>query len=286
MKFNKENIIDLLIVVLGNLVLSAGVALFIIPNDILSGGVAGIAIAIQPLTGIEPQITINVLTIVFFIIGSLILGKKFATKTLVSSILYPTFLTMFTVLSNGSTLTDNPLLASLYGGACIGIGVGLVFRSGASTGGMDIPPLIINKYTGWSLPTLVLVVDALTVLLGASIFGIEPALIGLIAVAVSSTLINKMIVLGAHQSKSVMIISEYYPELISRIQVEISRGVTILEAEGGYSKSRKPVLMVVISKKQYHDLKKLVDSIDQDAFMIVSDVNDVHGLGFTYKEQM
>lgn len=286
MKLTKEGIIDITLVVIGNLILSLGVALFIIPNNILSGGVAGIAISIQPITGIEPQVTINVLTILFFIVGALILGKKFATKTLLSSILYPSFLTMFTALASRYTLTGDPLLASLYGGACVGIGVGLVFRSGASTGGMDIPPLIINKYTGIPLPQLVLIVDALTVLLGASIYGIEQALIGLIAVAVSSTLINKMIVLGSHKSKSVMIISEQYAEIILRIQNEISRGVTILEGEGAYSKTRKPVLMVVIASKQYHDLKNIVDEIDEEAFMIVSDVNDVHGLGFTYKEQM
>ncbi|MGL5540288.1 MAG: YitT family protein [Erysipelotrichaceae bacterium] len=283
-KIKKNVVIDLLLVVLGNIVLAAGIAFFIIPNNILSGGLAGIAIAVQPIINVEPQITINVLTIGFFLLGFLVMGKHFATKTLVSSILYPLFLNVFSVIRTDQMVTTNPLLASLYGGAFVGIGVGLVFRSGASTGGMDIPPLIVNKYTGIALPKLVMITDALTVLLGALVFGIEQALIGLIAVWVSTFMINKMILLGAHESKSVMIISERHEAITKGILENIQRGVTLLEGMGGYSKARKPVVMVVVSKRQYHDLSRMVTEIDPDAFMIISDVNDVRGLGFSYHE--
>ncbi|MGL5978505.1 MAG: YitT family protein [Erysipelotrichaceae bacterium] len=284
---NKKNVlIDLLVVILGNVVLSAGIAFFILPNSILSGGLAGIAIATQPFTNIEPQVMINVLTIGFFVIGFLILGKNFAAKTLVSSIVYPTFLTMFSSVANQVVITENLLLSSIYGGALIGIGVGLVFRSGASTGGMDIPPLIVNKYTGIALPKLVLITDALTVGLGALVFGVEAALIGLIAVWISTFMINKMIMLGAHESKSVMIISDEHEAIVQGIYSKIERGVTLLEAMGGYSRVKKPVVLVVISQRQYHDLQRLVTEIDPNAFMIISETKDVKGLGFSYRETL
>ena len=152
-------------VVVGNLVLAAGVGLFILPNHILSGGVAGIAVALEPLLHIDPNTLINVLTLLLFFAGSLVLGKRFALKTFLSSVLYPTFLTIISQFAEAVYITEDPILSSLYGGIMVGLGVGLVFRTGASTGGMDIPPLIINKYTGIALPTLVLITDGLTVVL-------------------------------------------------------------------------------------------------------------------------
>lgn len=278
----KENIKDLMTVVLGNIILSAGVSFFIIPNNILSGGVAGIAVAIKPLIDIPTTMMINGMTVLLFLGGSLILGKHFAIKTLLSTILYPSFVWLFSLVAENVHITSNPIIASIYGGILIGIGVGLVFRTGASTGGMDVPPLIINKYTHIQLGTLVLMIDGLTVLLGMSIYGVEPALIGLFSVWTSSYMVNKMLVLGLSENKSLMIISDKYEEILAQISAQVDRGATIIHAEGGYRRDQRPILMVVILKKQFPMVNRIITSIDPGAFVIIHDVNEVQGEGFTY----
>lgn len=278
----KESMIDILYVVLGNIILAAGVSFFIVPNNILSGGVAGIAVAIAPVINISTTMIINGLTFILFIGGILVLGKNFAIKTLLSTILYPTFVSVFSVMSETIHITSDPMIASIYGGILVGAGVGLVFKTGASTGGMDIPPLIAHKYTHIPLATLVLITDGLTVMLGLSIYGIEPALIGLISVWTSSYMVNKMLMLGLSEAKSLMIISDKYEEILSQIATQVDRGATIINAEGGYKRDKRPVLMVVILKKQFPLVNRIITSIDPGAFVIVNDVNEVQGEGFTY----
>lgn len=177
-------------------------------------------------------------------------------------------------------------LATIYGGALMGIGVGCVFRTGASTGGMDIPPLIINKYTHIPLPTLVLIVDALTVLLGAAVYGLQAALTGILSVWVSSYMINKTMMIGGHDARNVMIVSNKHKEIMDRIHEALERGTTILEATGGYSSEKRPVIMAVVAKKQLPELQHLVSHIDPEAFVIVMEANEVQGLGFTYEEEL
>ena len=287
MKANKkEMIIEYATITLGNLILAIGVGLFIIPNKIISGGLAGVANALEPIIHINPNLTINVLTIVFFLLGSIILGKQFALKTVMSAFLYPTFLTIISTFADRISITNNPLLASVYGGVFIGFGVGLVFRTGASTGGMDIPPLIINKYTGIPLPVLVMIVDGLTVLLGIIVYNIEASLIGLLSVFVSSIMVNKALTLGGHETKNVFIISKKHTEILQEIYKTVDRGVTILSAQGGYTKEDRPVLMIAVSKKQFPILNHIVSHIDSEAFVIVQEAKEVQGLGFTYKQEL
>lgn len=278
----KESMKDILFVVLGNIILAAGVSFFIVPNNILSGGVAGIAVAIAPVINVSTTMIINGLTFILFICGILVLGKNFAIKTLLSTILYPTFVSVFSVMSETVHITSDPMIASIYGGILVGAGVGLVFKTGASTGGMDIPPLIVHKYTHIPLATLVLITDGLTVMLGLSIYGIEPALIGLMSVWTSSYMVNKMLMLGLSEAKSLMIISEKYEEILSQISSQVDRGATVINAEGGYKRDNRPVLMVVILKKQFPVVNRIITSIDPGAFVIVNDVNEVQGEGFTY----
>lgn len=286
----KETLRDLAWILAGNITLAIGVAWFILPNNVLTGGLAGVAIALEPLIHVTPEIVINVLTVVLFVAGSFILGKKFAMKTILSTICYPLFLSLLSFLAAhcipADTFIMDKYLATIYGGALMGIGVGCVFRTGASTGGMDIPPLIINKYTHIPLPSLVLIIDALTVLLGAAVYGLQAALTGILSVWVSSFMINKTMLIGGHDAKNVMIISEKYKEIMNKVHERLERGTTILEANGGYSNERKPVLMVVVTKKQLPELQHMISHIDAEAFVIVTDTNEVQGLGFTYEEEL
>ena len=287
---NKELVQDTLWILAGNIALAMGVAWFILPNDVLTGGLAGVGIALEPLIHLNPELVINVLTVVLFLAGSLVLGKKFAAKTILSTICYPLLLTLLSYLAKHVIAPDtfimDKYLATIYGGALMGIGVGCVFRTGASTGGMDIPPLIINKYTHIPLPTLVLIVDALTVLLGAAVYGLQAALTGILSVWVSSYMINKTMMIGGHDARNVMIVSNKHTEIMDRIHEVLERGTTILEATGGYSSEKRPVIMAVVSKKQLPELEHLVSHIDPEAFVIVMEANEVQGLGFTYEEEL
>ena len=282
----KDQIIEIISIVMGNLIIAAGVTFFILPLDILSGGVAGIAVALQPIFNLSPRLVINGLTIGLYLLGAALLGKRFALKTVVSTIVYPLFISVLGMLWSDVQVTSNPLLASIYAGVCTGIGIGLVYRVGGSTGGMDIPPLIINKYTKIALPTLVMCIDGATVLLGASVYGVEAAMIGLVSVWVCGQLIDKVITMGSHEAKNVIIISDKFEEMMQVIYQNINRGATILHAEGGYTRTSKPVIMMVVVKKQFSELNHIITEVDPEAFVIVSDVNEVQGEGFTYQEQL
>ena len=273
---------DLTLIIIGNFLLASSVGFFILPYKVLSGGVAGIAVALEPLTHIAAQYWIYILIIGLFLLGSLLLGRKFALHTALSSFLYPIFLTYITSLNWNVGVHVEPLLASLYGGLLAGIGVGMVFRTGASTGGMDVPPLIVNKYFGVPVSKMVLVFDALTVLLGFTVYGLEAVLIGLISVWACAYSLDKVLLFGGQEARSVMIISDSYREITQAIHDFLDRGTTLLEAEGGYTGDARKIVLSVISKNQYPELVKVVSMIDKNAFIIVTDANEVKGNGFSF----
>ena len=275
----KKMIRDLPWVLIGNFMLALAVAMFILPYNILSGGVAGIAVALEPLFHIDPTMMVNALVLGMFVLGTVFLGKSFAVKTVISSLIYPVYLTVITRFV--PILELDPMLASLYGGLIGGLGIGMVLRTGASTGGMDIPPLIVNKYTGIKISTLVLITDALTVGLGLFTYGLEAVLVGFISVWGTSFGIDKMLTLGGGNAKAVQIISEAYVQINAAIQSELGRGTTLTDATGGYTGAPRKVILVVVEKKEYPKLLELVNRFDKNAFMITSDATDVHGEGFS-----
>ncbi|MBR4122723.1 MAG: YitT family protein [Erysipelotrichaceae bacterium] len=276
----KEIVKTLLALLAGNLLLAFSVSAFVLPYDILSGGVAGIAVLVKPFTSISENTIITVLVVSLFLVGWAFLGKKFAVTTIMSSILYPAYLLLLD--NHLQPVEVDPLLASVFGGLIAGAGIGLVMKVGASTGGMDIPPLILQKYLGFDLGKSVMVIDALTVIAGLWIYDLQHVLIGLIYVYASGIMISKALTFGLVESMSVQIISEKYEELLPLIQEKMERGVTLIHAEGGYFHQQNNVLLVVISKHQYQSLVNLIREIDPSAFVIISDVKEVQGNGFTY----
>lgn len=275
----KKYIKNGILLILGNYLLALAVGTFILPYNILSGGVAGIAVALEPIFGINPGIMINALVLGMFILGAITLGRNFAFSTAFSSILYPIFLTF--THADGSLVID-PILASLYGGLLAGIGVGMVLRTGSSTGGMDVPPLILHKYTHIEISTWVLIVDGITVGLGLWTFGLEAVLIGFISVWSASFAINKVLVFGGQNAKTVYIISEKFDEILDYIHEHLDRGTTLISAKGGFTGDDRPVILTVILKNQYPELSQSVKEIDSHAFLIVSDATEVSGFGFSF----
>lgn len=278
-KVNKRKlIIDAASILLGNILLAFAIAYFIIPNNVLSGGVAGLSIALSPLLKIEVDTLITSIIVISFILGYVFLGKEFALKTIASSILYPVLLKFMGFFDYQAPI--DPLLASLYGGLIAGVGIGLVFRAGSSTGGMDIPPLILQKYTKVKAHTWIMVVDGVTILLGMTTFGLNSVLIGLVSAYAMSKSINAVQTLGGQQAKQVFIITDYVDEILEMILLTIDRGATLLDATGGYTQKKKKIIMTVLMTEQYAQLEKNVKEIDKDAFLIVSDATEVHGYGF------
>ncbi|MCF0105161.1 MAG: YitT family protein, partial [Holdemanella sp.] len=165
-----------------------------------------------------------------------------------------------------------------------GAGLGLVFKANASTGGMDIPALILAKYTSLTTGDATMIVDTLTVLLGILTYGLEPALVGIISVVISSSMINRTILLGAQSAQKVIIISDMNEEIKRYILEDMSRGVTILEGKGAYTNESRQVLMAVVEKKEYPILERTVNAIDPKAFIIVDEVHEIHGSGFTFPD--
>ncbi len=269
---------DAFALLIGNLLLAFGVAYFIIPNNILSGGVAGLAIAISPLIHIEVDTLILIIIGLTFVMGILFLGKEFALKTLTSSILYPVLLKVMGAFEY--QVPVDPLLASLYGGLIMGAGIGLVFRAGASTGGMDIPPLILEKYSKIKVHIWIMIIDGLTILLGMATFGLNNVLIGLISAYAMSKSMSAVQTLGGQQAKQVFIITDKIDEVLEMILTTLDRGATLIEGRGGYTNQEKQLIMTVLMTKQYAQLEKTVKEVDENAFLIVSDVTEVHGDGF------
>ena len=283
----KNWIKDLVFVLIGNLIIACEVAFIVLPNDLLDGGIAGLSVALQPLIPIDPVWMINGLTIGLFFLGLIFLGKAFALKTVVSAIAYPVFVTILSSVAAQfpeSTFVLPDYLAAIYAGVLAGFGLGLAFRANASTGGMDIPALILRKYARIPSGQAVMIIDVLTVSLGIFTYGLQKALVGIITAFIAGQVINKTVLLGSQSAKNVMIISSKWEEIQAYLMDTLSRGVTVLSGKGGYTSQERPVLMCVLSRKEYPMVEQEINRIDPAAFMVVSDVNEIHGSGFTFED--
>ena len=267
-------------ILVGTFILAISVEYFILPFNILSGGVAGLAVALEPFFHINETLLANCLMIALLILGWVILGTDFARTTIISSLAYPVFTTFLSY--HPIEIEIDPLLATIYAGFLGGLGIGIVMRAGSSTGGMDIPPLVLHKLTGVRVSTLVMITDAITVALGIAAYGLSAALQGLVSVVASGFAIKKVLESGGGYAKSVQIISMKWEELKTAIDQEIQRGTTIINAQGGFSGEEKKVILCVVSNQEYNKLIDLIRSIDETAFVITSDAVDMHGEGFTY----
>ena len=263
-------------VLIGAAIVAFTFNVFLLPNRIASGGVSGISTILDAVVGWEPAYVQWAFNIPLFIAGVVLLGKHFGAKTLAGTIFLP--LVVF-ITKDLEPWTNDPLLASLFGGIGVGLGLGVVFRGNASTGGTDLAAQIINKYTGLSLGTCVAIIDGLIVLSAAIVFDIEKGLYALLSLYVTSKTID-LVQVGLGRTKMTMIITEKQSEVREGILNKIDRGVTKLTAYGGYTDNERPVLMCVVDQTEFTKLKQLVKSIDPTAFIIVTDASEVLGEGF------
>ena len=300
-KFTKAEILlqikNLLLVIFGTLVLAFGCAVFVVPFDLVTGGVTGLSIVIDHVIGgiIPIDIIIAILTWAMFFLGLIVLGKEFALKTLVSAIVYPTAISLFMRLVSPDVMGGFLHLASsqhsdialiicaLFGGLCIGTGCAITFIGGGSTGGVDIIAFILCRFfKKWKSSVVIFVIDAVTVLLGMFVIkDLILTLLGIISASVAAVVIDKIFI-GRSQAFTAQIVSDKHKEINLAIQKEMRRTTTMFDATGGYSGTDKTVLMVTFTMRQYGDLLNIIKRIDDTAFVSISRAHEINGEGFTY----
>ncbi len=266
--------------ILGNAILALGTAAFVVPNGLISGGVTGIGLILQRLFGLPVDIGVFVADGVLFLLGAAVMGKAFAATIILSTIVYPTFFSLFGKIPFLTSLTDDKLMAAIYAGLLMGAGIGLVIKVGGSTGGMDIPPIILHKLFGLSIPVMISVGDILLLLVQAFYSSTEQVLYGILVVMLTSIVIDKVLIMGQKQTQ-VMVISPEYERINQAIHQKIDRGSTLIHATSGLEKQEQKVVLSVISNRQLNDLNELILQIDPQAFVIANEVNEVKGRGFT-----
>lgn len=271
-------------IVLGNTLYALAVILFIVPNGLITGGSTGLAIAANHALGIPITVFVSIFNAIMFIVGLIILGRAFALTTLISTFYFPFILSVFERCIGYTQMTTDSLLAALLGGLLIGSAIGIVIKCNASTGGMDIPPLVINKKAGIPISVSMYAFDVLILLMQAFYTDKEMVLYGIVLVCTYTIVLDKALVIGKAQTE-VRIVSKEYEKINAAIINELDRGTTLLNSTTGYMKSEYPVVMSVISNRELPRLNELVLNIDDHAFMVVSKVNEVRGRGFTFKKE-
>lgn len=274
----------LALVIVGNFLYALTVKLFLLPANLVTGGTTGIALTIQHFFDIPISYFVLIFNIIMLILGFIILGKQFAITTIASSFLYPFFLELFNKLLGPCILTDDLLLNTLFAGFGIGIGLGIVIRSGSSTGGMDIPPLVLQKKFRIPVSASLYVFDACIILTQLIFRPIENVLYGIVLLLIYTMVLDKMLLMGTRRIE-VKIISQKSDTIRFAILNRIDRGVTMLDGEGGYLKNKTQIVLSIISNRELPKVEKLVRSIDPECFIIISHVQEVSGRGFSMNKE-
>ena len=262
---------------IGVTLLALAYNIFILPNNFVYGGVSGLAIITKRLFNIEPSTFIFITSVILLIVSYFTLGKEKTTASIVGSLLYPVIVDLTSNIRLYLDFdTSQLLLASLFGGVIAGLGAGLVYKAGFSTGGTDITAQIIHKYCKVSMGKSIVLCDGLILLFGTFIFGINNFMYALIVLYLISMLTDKVL-LGISDSKAFYIVTEKDIEVKDFVLNKLSHGVTVFNAKGGYGNKNQRVLFCVIPTKEYFKLKEGISAIDNEAFFVVTDAYEVYG---------
>ncbi len=267
-------------VLLGNTIYAAGLAAFVLPTGLITGGTTGLGLIANHYIGLPIEVFAAGFNIVMFILAILVLGKSFALTSLISTFYFPFILGVVQKIDGLQNLTNDPMLCTIFAGVSIGVGIGMVIKAGASTGGMDIPPLIFNKKMGLPVSVGLYVFD-FAILIGQMFFrDKEKSLYGILLVMIYTVLVDKVLLMGKTQMQ-VKIMSRQYREINEMIHKKLDRGTTLYKTESGYLHEDGFSVMTVVSNRELPKLNQLVMEIDDKAFMVISQVSEVKGRGFT-----
>ncbi|MQR94311.1 YitT family protein [Fictibacillus phosphorivorans] len=268
---------EITLIIIGSLFFALGVNWFAIPNELGEGGVTGISMTLYYVLGWSPGLTNFVMNGLLLAIGYKVLNKRVTWYTMIAIF----FTSLFIHLTEGLGKPVDIMLGTVFAGVFIGIGLGLVLRSGGTTGGSTIIARMLNQHFGWGVSTTMFVFDILVVGGSAFVIGIENTMYTGISIYISTKILDYLID-GFDTRKAVTIISNSTDEIAKKVSDEMDRGVTLINARGHYSKEAKDILYVVINKQELFLLKKMIQRVDEKAFVVVHDVRDVFGEGFTF----
>lgn len=271
---------SILLVVIANMLYALTVKLFVLPSGMMSSGTTGIALVVSHLTGLSVSTFVLLFNIAMLLVGLAFLGRKFAMTTVLSSLLYPLFLKLWDALIGSPLLTQNMLLNVIFAGTLLAVSLGTVMRCGASTGGMDIPPLILNRYFRIPVSVSLYVFDFIIILSQAFYHTPEDVLYGVLLLIITSLVLDKMMLVGTTKTE-VKIVSEKSAEITREILHSVDRGVTLLDGEGGYAHGRTQVILSIVSNRELPQVLAAARRIDPESFVIVSRVSEVWGRGFS-----
>ncbi|MGP1349055.1 MAG: YitT family protein [Stomatobaculum sp.] len=267
-------------IVLGNILYALAVQLFLIPAELVTSGATGISIVLHEVTGIPVAPMLLVLNVAMLILGRIFLGRAFALSTLLSTFITPMGIAVWARLLGDYRISENLLLCAIFSGLGIGLSLGVVLRAGSSTGGTDIPPLILKKYFGVPLSVSFYILDFLIIVTQGVVYSPEKILYGIIVVLISTMAMDRMLFLGTTRTE-VKIISDHSDEIRQAILRELERGVTLLDGQTGYTNRRTQIVLSVVYNRELPRLERLIHEIDSESFMIISRISEVHGRGFT-----
>lgn len=275
----RQLIWDYLLLTLGTLITAFAFALFLLPNDIAPGGVTGIATVLSSLTGLNVGLLSFLINLPLFAIGWRRVGWRFAARSFIAMMLLSLFIDGLPV----HDLAGDMMLASLFGGVIMGVGLGIVVRSGATTGGTDMAAMIVHEHWNFlTVPMVLFSIDTVVVIVAAMAFGLQAGLFALVSLFTSTKAMDA-IIKGFNTAMQFLIISTNQAEIVRRIHDELERGCTRLEATGTYEGRKNGALLCVVSRMEAAKLKKIVSEVDPHAFVTVCDVHEALGEGFTYQ---
>lgn len=276
-KIKKQYLVDLLFVLAGSFTLALSINLLLKPNELVAGGANGVSIILEKLLGWPLAASLYAMNIPLLILCFWLLGREVGMKTILGSMIYPFFVGITAGLP---ALTMNPLLASVFGGVITGLGLGLVFKGHASTGGTAIISQIVHKYAKIPLGTAVMFVDGLIILTAFFVFPADKVLYALICLFIIGRVID-LVQVSFNLSKNVLIISNKSPEVAKMIMATMDRGVTRIPITGGFNESEQHMLMCVLPEADFALLKENVLEIDPNSFVVAMSASEVMGRGFS-----
>ena len=275
---------SLCMVILGNVLYALTVKLFLLPAGLMTGGTTGIALMVEHLTGLPVSWFVLGFNMLMLAAGYVCLGKAFAATTVVSTFVYPLALEFFHRTLGNLTVTDDLVLCTLFSGLGIGAALGIVIRFGASTGGMDIPPLVLNRYFRIPVSVSLYVFDFI-ILLGQVFYNpVERVLYGILLVLIYTMVLDKLILMGTTRTE-VQVVSKKAEEIRQAILEQLDRGVTMLSGRTGYLDEETQMIFSVISNRELPLAEKIIRQIDPESFMVVSRVSEVRGRGFSMNKE-
>lgn len=281
---NNKKWLNLLLILIGNITYTLSIKLFVLPTQLMSCGTTGIALIVNQLTNIPVSVFIFLFNVIMLGFGWWILGRQFAMTTIFSSLFYPICLELLNQVMGEVYLTDNMILNVLFAGMGLGLSLGLVLRGGASTGGMDIPPLILNRFFRIPVSASLWAFDFCILLAQMLFHPLEDLMYGILLIIVISFTLNKIMLFGTSRTE-VKIISEQAEAIRQGILSQVDRGLTVLHGEGGYLRRDTEVILSVVSNHELPKIENLARQIDPDCFIIVSRVTEVWGRGFSYSKR-